>query len=84
MVASGAGLNGEAATYPVLDALVFLTFWMLWKEHDERIFHGRTSLPEDVEHRIFEEAQLWSLVGFRKLDLGRLVSGPWSLTVHVN
>ncbi|WVZ95337.1 hypothetical protein U9M48_041118 [Paspalum notatum var. saurae] len=50
-----------------LDALILLTWWMLWKERNARIFNRGASSPHAVLDRLLAEASLWSLAGFNAL-----------------
>ena len=57
------GLNRKA-----FDTLVVLTFWMLWKERNNRIFQNSNLQASDLVLRIFDEAKSWAYAGFNQLQ----------------
>ena len=50
------------------DSLFFLISWSIWKESNARTFGGPSTQPANLLPRIVEEAQEWSLAGYRKLS----------------
>jgi len=49
------------------DSLAILTFWIIWKEHNQRTFDHVAHSVEEVVSRAFEEALAWVQAGFSSL-----------------
>ena len=49
------------------DSLAILTFWIIWKERNQRTFDHVAHSVEEVVSRAFEEALAWVQAGFSSL-----------------
>jgi hypothetical protein len=49
------------------DSLVILRAWCLWKECNQRVFHGVTRTPVQLAVVVEEEVDRWSQAGFSHL-----------------
>jgi hypothetical protein len=50
------------------DSLFFLVGWLIWKERNARTFNGVSKSPAILEGLVLEEANLWCLAGFNRLQ----------------
>ena len=49
------------------DSMFFLVGWALWKERNARTFDAVTSSPSQLVTKIFDEAAVWGLAGFKPI-----------------
>ena len=64
----GTGRGNKCLNRKAFDTLVVLTFWMLWKERNNRIFQNSNLQASDLVLRIFDEAKSWAYAGFNQLQ----------------
>jgi hypothetical protein len=50
-----------------LKTAIMLIAWEIWKERNERVFNGKSSLPSEVMRRIKKEGEAWVLAGAKNL-----------------
>ena len=57
-------LHGSTATSRKAEnSLIMLTWWMLWKERNARIFYNKAATTEQVTDKIMDELRFWKMVG---------------------
>ena len=52
-----------SSTRKVVNSLIMLTWWMLWKERNARIFDRKASTVEQVTDKIMDEIFSWRMAG---------------------
>ena len=57
----------ETAKRKGFDSLIILGAWCLWKERNQRVFHGAGRTAVDVATVIEEEVDHWSQAGYSHL-----------------
>lgn len=51
-----------------IDKLVILTFWILWKEHNNRVFNSTFSLVQQMPSVVRQGHDAWHEVGVSDLQ----------------
>ncbi|KAG0516687.1 hypothetical protein BDA96_09G025200 [Sorghum bicolor] len=57
-------LRINRTTTPLVDSLLLLTSWSLWKERNARVFRATASTVPDVVVALFVEGAEWASAGF--------------------